>query len=100
MTAQPFKNQIATSPALSCHRISVMPSPLKSPLPAIDHLLGSALPTPQDWVGVAPFISHSATLPLLSCQRMSPLPSPLKSPVPAIDHLLGSALPTPDDCTT
>ena len=47
------------------------PSPLKSPLPTIDQLLGT-LPTPA----VVPFISQIATLPLVSRHRMFHLPSP------------------------
>src|SRR5229473_476031 len=80
-TCGPFMNQIATLPLLSCQRMSLLPSPLKSPVPTIDQVVG-AEPRPADCRSCAPFISHTATLPLPSAQRMSPLPSPLKSPVP------------------
>src|SRR5260221_3136419 len=36
-TCAPFMNQIATLPLLSCQRMSLLPSPLKSPVPTIDH---------------------------------------------------------------
>src|SRR6267378_2774221 len=79
-TCVPFMNQIATSPFVSCQRISLLPSPLKSPVPTIFHTLGGAFPTPADWVTWAPFISQIATSPVVVfCQRMSPVPSPLKS---------------------
>src|SRR6266852_342897 len=83
-TCGPFMNQIATLPLLSCQRMSLLPSPLKSPVSTIVQLVG-AEPSPADWVTCAPFISQIATLPLPSRHRMSLLPSPLKSPVPTID---------------
>src|SRR5271157_1538508 len=87
------------SPRLSRQRMSLMPSPLKSPIPATVHSLGEALPIAPDDMTVAPFISQTARLPLLSSQRMSPMPSPLKSPVPTTDQLVGM-LPTLADEAT
>src|ERR1700722_5110115 len=80
-TCVPFMNQIAISPLVSRHRISLLPLPSKSPVPTTAHPLGTA-PTPADDMMLAPFISHTATFPLRSFHRMSPLPSPLKSPMP------------------
>src|SRR5215470_15956383 len=48
-TCAPRMNQIATSPFVSCQRMSVLPSPLKSPVSTIDHTEGGAEPTPADW---------------------------------------------------
>src|SRR5258708_17256791 len=95
-TLVPFMNQIATLPlVVSRHRISLLPSPLKSPVPTIDQVVGT-FPTPAvlGFETVVPFISQIATLPLVSRQRMSHLPSPLKSPVPTIDQVVGT-FPTP-----
>src|SRR5215470_17944294 len=87
-------NQIATLPLLSRQRMSLLPSPLKSPVSTIDQLVG-AEPTAAACMTCAPFISQiAAASPLLSRHRISLLPSPLKSPVPTIDQLVG-AFPTP-----
>src|SRR5260370_4625330 len=82
-------------PLLSRHRTSHLPSPLKSPVPTIDQVVGT-FPTPAalGFKMVVPFISQMATLPLVSRQRMSQLPSPLKSPVPTMDQVVGT-FPTP-----
>src|SRR5258708_7108674 len=86
-------NQIATLPLVSCQRMSLLPSPLKSPVSTIDQVVG-AEPRPTDSMNSAPSISHTATLPLASRHRTSLLPSPLKSPVPTTDQLVGT-FPTP-----
>src|SRR6266852_5704150 len=39
-TCAPFMNQIATLPLVSCHRMSLLRSPLKSPVSTIDQLAG------------------------------------------------------------
>src|SRR5258706_15471011 len=91
-------NQIATLPLVSCQRMSLLPSPLKSPVSMIDQVVG-AEPTPADWVTCAPFISHTATLPLVSRQTMSLLPSPLKSRDLASNNIVG-AYTTPLDGRT
>src|SRR5258707_1323690 len=95
-TLVPFMNQIAMLPLLvSRHRTSLLPSPLKSPDPAILKLVAT-FPTPAalGFKTVVPFISQIAMLPLVSRQRMSLLPSPLKSPVPAMDQVVAT-FPTP-----
>src|ERR1700722_8272544 len=90
-TLVPFISQIATLPEVSCHRMSLTASPLKSPVPAIDHWPGTVATNELFWFKmVVPFISQIATLPDVSIHRMSALPSPLKSPVPAIDHWVGT----------
>src|SRR5258708_13263703 len=89
-TLVPFMNQIATLPlVVSRHRISLLPSPLKSPVPTTDQVVGT-FPTPAvlGFKMVVPFISQIARLPLVSRQRMSHLPSPLKSPLPTMDQLV------------
>src|SRR5258708_32555880 len=96
VTLVPFMNQIATLPlVVSRHRTSLLPSPLKSPDPAILKLVAT-FPTPAvlGFKTVVPFISQIATLPLVSRHTTSLLPSPLKSPVPTIDHVVGT-FPTP-----
>src|SRR5258708_7698801 len=75
--------------------MSPLPSPLKSPVPTIDHAVGR-LPTAKACETVEPFISHIATLPLVSRQSQSCLPSPLKSLCPTSDQIVGAA-PTPAD---
>src|ERR1700691_381187 len=85
------------SPLVSTQRISLLPSPLKSPVPATDHVSGM-VPTlvVLEFVGVVPFISQIATVPLLLLRhRMSAMPSPLKSPTPTTDQLVGT-LPRPE----
>src|ERR1700754_4961859 len=91
----PFISQIATLPNVSCHKMSLMPSPLKSPVPLIDHGPGT-LATNELFAfnTLVPFISQIATLPDVSRHRMSALPSPSKSPVPATDQF-GGTTPSP-----
>src|SRR5260370_15825021 len=91
-------NHIATLPLVSRQRMSPLPSPLKSPVPTIDHAMG-AFPTPARFLTSGLPISQIATLPLGSCQRMSLLPSPSKSRCPTIDQLVGTA-PIPVEYTT
>src|ERR1700722_3453231 len=75
----PFISKIATLPLLY-QTISLLPSPLKSPVPTIDQAVGTC---PTNDVArfkiLVPFISQIATLPLVSCHRTSLMPSPLKS---------------------
>src|SRR5258708_16317303 len=95
-TLVPFMNQIAILPLLvSRRRTSLLPSPLKSPDPAILKLVAT-FPTPAalGFKTVVPFISQIAMLPLVSCHRTSLLPSPLKSPVPTMDQVVAT-FPTP-----
>ena len=77
----PFISQIAGWPLSFCHRMSDLPSLLKSPVPLICQLgpgFGPAAPPP---IRFRPFISQMRGLPSLFCHRMSDLPSLLKSPV-------------------
>src|SRR5713226_10387070 len=91
-------SQIATLPLLSCHRMSLLPSPSKSPVSTIVQAVGTVA-TPANCVTCAPFINQIPTLPLVSRHRMSLLPSPLKSPVPTIVQEVGTVA-TPADCVT
>src|SRR5260370_31352251 len=79
-TVAPFISHIATLLLVSLQRMSHLPSPLKSPVPTMDQVVGR-FPTPAvlGFKTVVPFISQIATLPLVSRQAMSLLPSALKS---------------------
>src|SRR5260370_15616654 len=79
-TVVPFISQIATLPLVSLQRMSHLPSPLKSPVPTMDQVVGR-FPTPAvfGFKPVAPFISQIATLPLVSRHAMSLFPSALTS---------------------
>src|SRR5437588_781804 len=88
IAAWPFAGSAAFAALLYCHRMSALPSPLKSPVASACQLGGGwAMTGPA--VGVVPFISQIAVSPLsgsealavlLYCQRISASPSPLKSP--------------------
>ena len=83
MMLVPFINQIADVPSLFCQRMSALPSPLKSPVPATCQPSPGFARAPPP-MKLVPFISQIARCVSSSvCQRMSALPSPLKSPVPA-----------------
>src|SRR5450631_1782999 len=89
-TVPPFIAQTTTLPLVSRQRMSLLPSPSKSPVSTIDQAVGTVpTDTPEATVPLL-FNSHIATLPLLSRQRMSVLPSPFKSPTPTIDQLVGT----------
>src|SRR5260370_476929 len=96
VTCAPLMNQIPTLPLVSCQRMSPLPSPLKSPVPATDQPAIIA-PTPAG-VACAPFMNQIPTLPLVSRHSKSALPSPLKSRCPTIDQPAGPA-PTPAGVT-
>src|SRR5262245_6378595 len=82
----PFNNQMARLPLPSRQTRSDLPSPLKSPIPAMVHEVETVATVPFDATCV-PFMNQIATVPLLVLrQRMSRLTSPLKSPVPTTDH--------------
>src|SRR5438552_5800972 len=85
-TVPPFISHMATLPLVGFrHRMSDLPSPLKSPTPST--IQGDMLPKPTLLTTAPPFISHRATLPLVGFRhRMSDLPSPLKSPTAATTH--------------
>src|SRR5262245_35584434 len=82
LTCRPFMTQITTVPVvLSRQRMSVLPSPLKSPVSTIDQLLGT-VPRPAVCVICPLLTSQIATLAVVpSRHRMSLLvaPTPLKS---------------------
>src|SRR6266567_2240108 len=86
MTPMPFINHMVTVPVDAWrHRMSALPSPLKSPTPAIDQ----SVPVPMVLAEttLVPFINHIMTVPVDAWRhRMSALPSPLKSPTPAMDQ--------------
>jgi hypothetical protein len=68
---------MATLPLVSRHRMSLLPSPLKSPVPTIVQVRGTFATNEVDAFKIlVPFISQIATLPVVSCQAMSFLPSP------------------------
>src|SRR5436190_527888 len=72
-------------PSWPCHRMSDLPSPLKSPV-ALTCQFGPGLNEPAALLDstVEPSISQMAGVPSLPCHRMSDLPSPLKSPLALI----------------
>ena len=69
--------------------MSDLPSPSKSPIPAICQSLVTE-PGEPELLMVSPFINQMATSPLVWRHSMSALPSPLKSPTPAICQSLGT----------
>ena len=84
-TVVPFISDTFTGPPVFCHRMSLLPSPLKSERVCIR---GARLPITCQVVSVlliwvlevmvVPFINHMLTWPvLLFCTRMSLSPSPL-----------------------
>src|SRR6516225_6656523 len=84
LVSVPLMNQINTCPVVVLRqRMSLIPSPLKSPVPTITQSVVTLPGTPLP-ITLATSISQISTSPLLVLyQRMSVLPSPLKSPVPA-----------------
>src|SRR6266849_6454809 len=91
----PFMSQIAFSPVVPlCHRMSDLPSPSKSPTPAILQLMSSP-PTGELTESVVPFMNQIAFSPVAPlCHRMSDLPSPSKSPTPAMLQLRSATVAT------
>src|SRR5215210_3039296 len=73
-----FISQTPTTPPDERQRMSAVPSPLKSPLPTIDHPGAEPRLTPlATWV---PFINHTTPWEVeVFCQRMSDFASRLKS---------------------
>ena len=82
-------SQIATTPASLRHTMSLMPSPLKSPVPSICQFSGT-LPSELAWRSTPSFMAQIAVLPASLRHNRSLLPSPLKSPVPAMVQLVGT----------
>src|SRR6202051_3731896 len=89
----PLVNHIDSAPELvSRHRMSTLPSPLKSPTPCTTKLLVT-VPSPLELV-TWPFCTpHSAMSPALSRHRMSPLASP------TMVQVMGSAPKTAVEAT-
>src|SRR5450631_3379786 len=74
------------------HKMSDLPSPLKSPMPAM-FIVVDPWPTSCQ-VGTLLFICHAPTRLLVGfCHRISEVPSPLKSPMPAT-LMVDEPLPT------
>src|SRR5215831_1038197 len=88
----PSMNQTATSPLPSrCHTRSGLPSPLKSPMVTIFHVVSVTALGLKNGAEIndVPSINHTATSPVPSfCHIRSGLPSPLKSPTPATFQLV------------
>src|SRR5262249_16067988 len=84
ITVVPLISHTRTCPVLVLYqRMSLIPSPLKSPVSTIVHGLAAEPGEPPPMI-VAPLISHITVWPFVVLyQRMSLIPSPLKSPVPA-----------------
>src|SRR5262249_46350835 len=96
ITVVPFNSQISACPVnWLTQRMSVLPSPLKSPVWEANQATGAEPGEPAPMM-VAPLISQITTCPvLLLYQKMSALPSPLTSPVPVICHpVLGGTVPS------
>src|SRR6266851_2158893 len=76
----PFISQIQAPPVLEFpHRMSDLPSPLKSPVPTIFQPAPPVPAAPLP-ICVVPFISQIQAPPVLAfCHRMSDLPVPVKS---------------------
>src|SRR5579871_3966860 len=83
----PFTSHSTRLPSVLRHRMSRLPSPSKSPMPATLHEASSLMAVPPDvtalldWID-DPFMPHSTMLPSLPRHRMSARASPSKSPVP------------------
>src|ERR1700730_14742987 len=92
---KPSNRQIATVPVLlSRQRMSVLPLPSKSPVPATTQLSGTT-PRLAAWTTSNPYSSQMASVPVLpSRQKMSPLLS-----VPAMVQFTGT-VPRPPACDT
>src|SRR5882762_9888398 len=96
ITPVPFISHTAAVPSTFCHRMSALPSPLKSPAPIACQADPGLEATFAPAIRLLPFMNHSATVPLLFCQRMSALPSPLKSPEPISCQSEPGLIPTLD----
>src|SRR5215831_8123853 len=85
-TVAPLMNQIVMLPlAALLHRMSVLPSPSKSPVPTTVEPASASEPTATLLATAAPFICQiPVALDVPLRQRISDLPSPSKSPTPAI----------------
>src|SRR2546430_14579745 len=82
----PFMSQIEFSPVARLrHRMSDLPSPSKSPTPAMLQLRSASVGMTPPPAMVVPFNSQIAFSPVVPLRhRMSDLPSPSNSPTPAM----------------
>ena len=85
MICDPFMLKIIREPlSLLCHRMSALPSSLKSPV-EIDHSGPTCPKTWPAWIWLWS-ISNSIRVPSVRRNRMSLVPSPLKSSVNSTSH--------------
>src|SRR5207302_308344 len=77
----------AAWPESFCHKISLFPSPSKSPELLTCQLGPGLLLIATPPTTVEPLTSHSAAWPLSFCHRMSAVPLPSKSPEPLTGQL-------------
>src|SRR4051812_40366560 len=93
MIVLPLISHSATEPLLFCHIRSALPSPLRSPTPAIFQDASGRWAVPPIMKSAvalmsAPRNSQSPISPVnVLRQRTSELPSPLRSPIPATIQL-------------
>src|SRR6266446_6113791 len=92
----PFINQMAGVPSVFCHRISALPSPLKSHAPIARQEAPGLNPAIAPLMSVVPSMNQITGVPSAFCQRMSDLPSPLKSPAAFTVHEVPGLGPTPE----
>src|SRR6266853_1726969 len=92
--AVPFMSQIVFSPVARWrHRMSDLPSPLKSPTPAMLQLGSDTVANIAALAIAAPFMSQITFSPVARLRhRISDLPSPLKSPTPAMLQLISATV--------
>src|ERR1700722_2311521 len=96
--------QSTSEPLLLRHKISDLPSPLKSPIPATFHELSgaTALPakvTPCEEVISDPLMVQSTSVPFWLRHKKSEVPSPLKSPKAATLQVASGAAGLPPEVT-
>src|SRR6266436_4272998 len=75
----PFISHTAGVPSAFCHRMSALPSPLKSPALMTCQAEPGLNPAAPPEESVKPFMNQMTGVPSSYCQRMSDLPSALKS---------------------
>src|ERR1700694_1421611 len=73
VTLAPFINQITVVPSVNCHKMSVFPSPLKSPVALICQPVGPA-PSPEEeatWPWTVLLMNQIDAVPSVSRHRIS-----------------------------
>src|ERR1700683_495682 len=90
-TVEPLISQSLTAPEDSLHRMSALPSPLKSPTPSTVHAVeGPATVAFEATVPVPGVMNQICSCPVERLRKsMSEVPSPLKSPMPTMVHVVG-----------